>query len=125
MHRGSSSGCGIRAWPAFEGSGTGMHVAQISFFLDPLQRTPADILRDWWPLVDAAEMVVEAGARVSVIQACSENQELTQRGVSYHFMRPDAGVTRLGASSRFARQLADLRPDVLHVHGLSFGADVL
>jgi glycosyltransferase involved in cell wall biosynthesis len=102
-----------------------MHVAQISFFLDPLQRTSADILRDWWPLVDAAEMAVEAGARVSVIQACSENQELTQRGVSYYFMRPDEGVTRLGASPRFARRLADLRPDVLHVHGLSFAVDVL
>src|SRR5882757_709481 len=102
-----------------------MHVAQISFFLDPLRRTSADILRDWWPLVDSAEMAVQAGARVSVIQACSENQELTQRGVSYYFMRPDEGVTRLGASSRFARRLADLRPDVLHVHGLSFGADVL
>jgi glycosyltransferase involved in cell wall biosynthesis len=102
-----------------------LHVAQISFFLDPLQRTPADILRDWWPLVDAAEMVVEAGARVSVIQACGQHLDLTQRGVSYYFVRPDEGASRIGRSSRFRQLLANLQADVFHVHGLGFTADVL
>ena len=43
-----------------------LHVAHIGFFLDPLERTPADILREWWPLVDCAEMVAQTGITAPV-----------------------------------------------------------
>jgi hypothetical protein len=34
-----------------------MHVAQVSFFVDPHQRAPEQLLRDWHSLVDLAEAV--------------------------------------------------------------------
>jgi glycosyltransferase involved in cell wall biosynthesis len=102
-----------------------LRVAQISFFLDPLQRNAARILQDWWPLVDAAEVVVQAGASVSVIQACCESQNVTRNGVSYHFVSPERGSSSIAPSAAFASLLRELQPDVFHVHGLSFCADLL
>jgi len=101
-----------------------LHVAQISFFLDP-NRDPARILQDWWPLVDAAEMVAQAGVSVSVVQACQQSQSLTRQGVSYHFVAPERGSASIVRSGAFAAVLRDLKADVFHIHGLGFGADML
>ncbi len=102
-----------------------MRVAQISFFLDPLGRDPTRILEDWWPLVDAAEMVARAGASVAVIQACCESQIATRNGVSFYFVRPADGSASIAQSPVFAAVLRELQADVLHVHGLHFSADLL
>lgn len=101
-----------------------MHVAQISFFLDP-RREPQRILQDWWPLVDAADMVARAGPKVSVIQACRESQVIPKSAVTYHFLKPERGSRGIARSAAFAGLLRDLEPDVFHVHGLGFYADVL
>lgn len=101
-----------------------LHVAQISFFLDP-QRDPARILEDWWPLVDAAEMVAQAGLSVSVVQACRESKLVARNAVNYHFVAPERGGSSIGRSTAFAALLRDLKADVLHVHGLGFSADLL
>ncbi len=53
------------------------HVVQIGFFLDPQARSPARILEDWWPLVDAAEIAAQAGLQVSVIQPCVASETVT------------------------------------------------
>ncbi len=99
-----------------------MHVAQISFFRDP-SRTATDILRDWWVLVDCAEMVARTGASVSVIQACSESQAVTRNGVSYHFLGPGPGAAGMVRSPAFAELLRKLQADVFHVNGLGFAAE--
>jgi glycosyltransferase involved in cell wall biosynthesis len=99
------------------------HICQISFYLDP-QRTPAQILTDWWPLVDVAEMVVAAGARVSVIQACCQQDTVARNGVNYHFVAPESGVAGMARGHAFAKLIQQLDPDVLHVHGLGFPEDV-
>jgi glycosyltransferase involved in cell wall biosynthesis len=100
-----------------------MHVAQISFFLDP-RRDAAQILQDWWPLVDAADMVVQAGASVSVIQACRESRLLTHHGVNYHFVASGPSAA-CASSDAFAQIVRELKPDIFHVHGLGFSRDVL
>jgi glycosyltransferase involved in cell wall biosynthesis len=93
-----------------------LHAAQISFFTDPEGREPAELLRDWPTLVDAAECASRAGVRVSVIQASPHAQALERADVNYHFVPPAGDVGAL------VRRLA---PDVLHVHGLHFARDVV
>jgi glycosyltransferase involved in cell wall biosynthesis len=102
-----------------------LHVAQISFLLDPLERTVTRMLEDWWPLVDCAEMVRRAGARVSVVQACRHPEQVTHHGIDYYFVAPDSGESRIARSRSFQTLMQALRPDVLHVHGLEFPLEVL
>jgi glycosyltransferase involved in cell wall biosynthesis len=101
-----------------------LHVAQISFFLDP-RRTATEILRDWWPLVDCAEMVKRYGARVSVIQACKRAETLTRNGVEYHFVAPDPGDSSIIGARAFVALVGALEPDVFHVHGFCFPQEVM
>ena len=101
-----------------------MHVLQISFYLDPLGRGAAQLLQDWPTLVDVAEAVAQSGAHVSVIQACSVPAEIARNGVHYHFLRPATRGRSMAREASFARLLARLAPDVIHVHGLGFPRDV-
>jgi hypothetical protein len=48
-----------------------LHVAQISFFVDPERRAPDRLLADWHSLPDVACAAAAAGLRVSVVQASS------------------------------------------------------
>ena len=100
-----------------------LRIVQLGVLLDP-QRTPSQMMVDWWPLVDTAEMVAAAGARVTVIQASRLAQTLRLRDVTYHFLVPDEGST-LCASDGFARLLWQLGPDIIHVHGLGFPREVI
>lgn len=102
-----------------------LHVAQISFFLDPQERNPAQILHDWWALVYCAEMVARSGARVSVIQACGQTKNVTNNDVSYHFVSPERGQSTIAEATTFAQLIRELKADVFHVHGLGFPLDVL
>jgi glycosyltransferase involved in cell wall biosynthesis len=101
-----------------------VHVAQISFFMDAQARPPEQLLRDWPSLGDVAECVAGAGARVSVIQACHQAQQLVRGGVSYHFL-PFGIRGRTGWHGALRELLGSLAPDVLHVHGLDFPSDVI
>ncbi len=101
-----------------------LHVVQISFYLDPLARTPAQLLREWPSLVDVAEAVAQTGSRVSVIQACSVQGEITLKDVNYNFVQVAGPRPSMVHNGRFAELLRHLRPDVIHVHGLGFARDV-
>jgi glycosyltransferase involved in cell wall biosynthesis len=102
-----------------------LHAVQISFFNDPAQRTPRELLEAWSTLVDVAEAVARSGVRVSVVQACAHVQQLEVHGVRYHFLpfgsAGSAGERREAALIELLRALA---PDVLHVHGLGFHREV-
>lgn len=100
------------------------HVAHIGFFHDPADRAPQELLRAWPTLVDVAEAACDAGVRVSVVQASAHREELTQRGVRYHFL-PFGAQAGQGGMAPLARLLRALAPDVLHVHGLGFCREVL
>jgi glycosyltransferase involved in cell wall biosynthesis len=102
-----------------------VHAVQVSFYLDPQRREPLQLLHDWPSLADVAEAVSGAGARVSVIQACSRTEILTREGVDYYFLAPDPGVPTIVRSPRFGELICRLAPDVFHVHGFGFPRDVL
>jgi glycosyltransferase involved in cell wall biosynthesis len=102
-----------------------MHVAQISFFNDPAGRLPEELLVAWPSLVDVADAACQAGARVSVVQACAHVQQLERGGVRYYFL-PFGQSSPTGAHNRaLGELLRTLAPDVCHVHGLGFHQDVL
>lgn len=106
-------------------STSALHVVQIGFFLDLEERSPAQLLLDWWPLVDAAEMVARTGARVTVIQASSRDETVVQGGVSYHFLARNPGAATLAGTTTFVHLLERLRADVFHVHGLCFPTEIM
>lgn len=101
-----------------------LHVAQVSFFLDPQGREPEQLLHDWPSLVDVAEAAAAAGVRVSVIQACAQRRRLTRNGIDYHFLAPDEVVPTIACSGEFIDLVRNLGADVYHVHGLGFPEDV-
>lgn len=100
-----------------------LHVAQISFFLDPEGRAPAALLDAWPSVVDIAEIAVTGGARVSVLQACATSATLRRGEVSYHFVRTERDRSA-AETPEFLARLAGLKPDVLHVQGLGFPDDL-
>ncbi len=97
------------------GATVALRVAQISFFLDPQGRSPQTLLEAWPTLPDVARAAQEAGAAVTVVQAHAHGAQLQADGVHYEFARP--GLELLEAIARGA-------PEVLHVHGLSFHAEL-
>ncbi len=101
-----------------------MHVAQISFFTDPLARAPERLLQDWPSLVDVAQCAVRADARVSVIQASQHSQSVLRDGVGYHFLPFGRGRPAAESAAGFGKLLTSVAPDILHVHGLDFVEDV-
>jgi glycosyltransferase involved in cell wall biosynthesis len=117
-----------------------LHVVQISFFRDPEERLPSQLLHAWPSLMDVAEAARAGGTHVTVVQASSHSEFLVWGGVHYHFLpfdateRPGQGNGEESARSAgraerspagIAALLARLAPDVLHVHGLGFARDVL
>jgi glycosyltransferase involved in cell wall biosynthesis len=101
-----------------------LHVAQVSFFVDPQRRAPQALLRDWFPLVDVAAAVASVGNRVTVIQASTVTGTIVQAGATFHFVAPEPAGSLLAHSRAFRALLHELAPDVLHVHGLGFGHEV-
>lgn len=101
-----------------------LHVAQVSFFVDPQGREPEQLLHDWPSLVDVAEAASAAGVRVSVIQACSHRWQLTRNGVDYYFLAPDEVVRTIACSQAFSDLVRNLGVQIFHIHGLGFAADI-
>ncbi len=90
-----------------------LSAAQISFFQDPQQRAPAELLRAWPTLVNVAEAAAAAGVRVTVLQASAHVQTISRNGVDYHFL------------PRPASRVGQLKLDVMHVQGFGFAREVL
>lgn len=100
-----------------------MHVAQINFEPVPAGTTPEEIFRQWPTLPDVAEAVAGAGTRVSVIQVAARQQYVARNAVDYFFTAVPATNAPAHRAHCLANVLRELRPDVLHVHGLGFAAD--
>jgi glycosyltransferase involved in cell wall biosynthesis len=103
-----------------------LHVVQANLLTVPQGLAHEDVLERWHSLVDIAEIAASGGVRVSVVQAARRADRILRNGIEYLFVDVDAGGLR-GArerGDRVAALLAELAPDVLHVQGLAFGAEV-
>jgi glycosyltransferase involved in cell wall biosynthesis len=101
-----------------------MNALQVSFFADPRRRAPEQLLCAWPSLVDIAESAATAGGRITVVQASHVPGHIERNGVDYFFMAPPPAQP-LAQSPDFVARLADLAPQVIHVHGLGFARDVI
>lgn len=101
-----------------------MHVAQIGFHRDARDRPPEELLEAWPTLVDVAESVSMAGARVSVIQSSGHSRDLRRNGVDYHFLPLSGNRGQPASHGALPALLRTIAPDVLHVHGLGFPHEV-
>jgi glycosyltransferase involved in cell wall biosynthesis len=106
-------------------AGETLHIAQISFFADLQDRSPAQLLDAWSSLSDVADAVCAAGLRVSVIQASTRAERIERRGVCYYFLPFGEMLRSTAGNAPLGDLLRKLHPDVLHVHGLDFPRDVL
>jgi glycosyltransferase involved in cell wall biosynthesis len=105
-----------------------MHVAQVSCYLDPLARRSAELLTAWFTLRDVAAAVASTGIEVTVIQAAAYDETLEHNGVTFHFvgertvslLRRRLGGWGAALPRNIAARIAARRPDVLHLHSLSF-----
>jgi glycosyltransferase involved in cell wall biosynthesis len=102
-----------------------LHVAQVSFFRDPEERLPTQLLQSWPTLVDVAEAARVGATRVTVVQASSHSERLERGGVAYHFLPFGEAERAATGNEGLGELLANLAPDVFHVHGLGFARDVL
>jgi glycosyltransferase involved in cell wall biosynthesis len=102
-----------------------LHVVQISFFSDPQQRSPEQLLDAWPTLVEVAEAASRSAVRVSVVQACSHSKQLVHNAVRYCFLPFGEAPSSSENVAGFRELLRNLAPDVLHVHGLGFPRHVL
>ena len=102
-----------------------MHVAQLNFLPAPPGIAIRELLERWPSLADIAELVAQAGIKVSVLQAARHSASLTHNGVEYRFVDIGGAATALERGHRFAHALRDIAADVLHAHGLSYAGEAL
>ena len=104
-----------------------LHVVQISFFSDPEERSPAQLLEAWPTLVDVAEAA--APIRHSRLGRPSElafGASVRRDGVQLLLPAVRRRTARDPRRMQmFGELLRSLAPDVFHVHGLGFPRDVL
>lgn len=103
-----------------------MRVVHVSPYRDPEGRAPGHLLEAWPALVDVPAAVAATGIEVHVVQAATHGAQLERRGVTFHFVPESATrwtmhrpwLTR--PSPELLERVRACRPDVVHVHSLSF-----
>lgn len=95
-----------------------MRVALVSFFRDPADRPPRELLAAWRQIPAIAVAIRRAGAEVTVVLAAAQDHVADAEGVTYRFTR----VRSAGRYTpwRLIRAVRMAAPDVIHVQGLTF-----
>lgn len=81
-------------------------------------REPDALLDRYHSLTGWADAVAACGVDVSVVQGFGVDAETRRGDVVYRFCRVRPGATGVWDLERLAHDVADLRPDVLHVNGV-------
>ena len=120
-----------------------MHVIQLGFGLAPDGLDPGAVLEAWPTLADVACSAAAEGVTVTVVLPARRGGSIERDGVRFEFVavagrparhasavvgggprgsRPVQGPSWIRATGigPIRRRIAALRPDLLHVHGLSF-----
>ena len=98
-----------------------MHLVQVNYFYDPHLATPEALLERYGTLTGWSDGLVQAGARVSVVQGFHRDAELVRDGVVYRFVAaPARRRNPLYEPRRVHQAIVALRPDIVHINGLLF-----
>ena len=105
-----------------------MRVLIFQGYVDPEGRGGEELLEAWPTLPGVAGGVARAGADVDVVVAARRDERLVVGGVSYRFVaerrlpspRRLLGYRAAPHPARSLRATVTARPDVVHLHGLSF-----
>ena len=99
-----------------------LHVAQISFFLDPQGRAAgavAAMTGRRWSM--SQKRLMERACASRSFRPVMRAEKFRRNGVDYYFVAARArGRRRSRAHGPFGDCFAELKPDVCHVHGLGF-----
>ena len=104
-----------------------MRVIHASCYVDPLGRSPRELLEAWPTLTEVAAAAAGDGVEVEVVQAAVQDDDVSWNGVTCHFVadyrRPwwsrGRAVPRV-RPARLTAAIASRRPDLVHLHGLRF-----
>ena len=99
------------------------HVVQVGCVHNLRRLSPAAHIADWPSLAAVASAVADAGARVTVMQASYRNERHHHKGVDFEFVaEASLGVGNWAGLQplKLAGRVANLNPDIIHVHGLTF-----
>lgn len=96
--------------------------------MDRKRRDPEATLAAWWTQPAFAQAAMRAGVEVAVVQAGWRDAVLERDGVAFHFVRERPSARwqrRLGLWAtplpwNVARRVVELRPQIIHLHSLSF-----
>ena len=98
----------------------------MSTYLDPLGRSPDQLLEAWFTLADVAAAASSEDVRVTAVQAASQNAVLQRNHVTCRFVAERKSMMPASLapwSSPLPRRLAAkcvlLQPDLIHYHSLS------
>lgn len=90
-----------------------MKIVHLGLHLDAAQRGPEALLQAWATQLAVAQAVAHTACEISVLQACHAEAVIDHGGVRHRF------------TARVSEALAAERPDLVHVHGLHFGYQLL
>ena len=104
-----------------------MNVVQVSFHVGVHERGPEGLLEAWPSLSRVATATARSGPDVTVVLAADQNASVERDGVAYRFVEVPAGLfpktsgsAWLGGSVRVFAAVANARPEIIHVHGLTY-----
>jgi len=100
-----------------------MHVAHVHCQIDAYARPAEELLDAWISARIVAEAAEGAGAQVTVLIASRHTADFTKNGVRYQFLPERQLPGRRGAGMepwKLAREVAAIKPDLVHLHGLGF-----
>jgi len=96
-------------------------VAWVGVHLDPLRRTPDELLAGpWRGFGRTAAAARRAGARVAIVQAAWEDAERDIDGVLCHFVREPRSRWVWRRARRLLERVLASTPDLIHFEGLLF-----
>jgi glycosyltransferase involved in cell wall biosynthesis len=99
-----------------------MRIVDANFIFDEKLQTEAEQLKQHYTVVGWAEALQQKGVEVIVVKRFSRETTLEKNSVVYHFIKDEfpGHLKAWQIPLRFLKMVASLRPDVVHLHGLSF-----
>jgi glycosyltransferase involved in cell wall biosynthesis len=104
-----------------------MKIVFVNYFYDEKLSSEMDLLRQYYTVVGWAEALNKIGCEVRVISRFNKTGRMVINNVEYIFLNDNKGpfLRAWQIPRQFLRAVADLKPDVVHLHHLSLSAQTM